>query len=554
MPGPRRPHLDPRIWLSAGLAVLLVTVLLARWTLFRQPRDGASSMTLPDLPPTVATESTRPPRRNGAPAVDATAKISPMDITENFDLLWASPTSGTAIDLPAALPGAQFIVRLRLAELWQHPEFQKTVKLLGTPVELAIRQVQQGCGLAAEDIDQLTITAAALQDERVDWISHVVLRSGVTLPPTWTPSAQGQKDESHAATQYIEYQLPAAGNDSRLQAARIVLIANTPQAQLVIAPREQTWPDLRNEVGAVLLRSDLERLRAMSDQERQLTVIASTAFLMSHAKWLEPMLDSSTLGRSVVRDTTAVMLSAHWDRQEFYVEFAAAAPFEQQARLADRYQDWASSWCASQQADRNGWPEHIRQSPFGRRWPRMVEFFTERLRVTRLAEVTLANASLPIHASHNLFCGILLARRIQATHDEVVSRPRLPLDWSALLSQPVTYRFEQRPLDDAVAGLERLIREAVPGAEWVRLVVDGSSLEAAGITRNQQIRDFQANDLRLADVLQKLADLAQPARRARESGDLVWAREAADSNLQLWLTTRDRLRESTNLRGIEPDR
>ena len=66
----------------------------------------------------------------------------------------------------------------------------------------------------------------------------------------------------------------------------------------------------------------------------------------------------------------------------------------------------------------------------------------------------------------------------------------------ALLDLPITLSFRQESLESALAGLEEVVREKLrPARQLVRLELDGRALQLEGITRNQQLRNFQAIDM-----------------------------------------------------------
>ncbi len=547
----RRVRIEPRIWFGlALLAALSVSIAGTTWLLFRGRvnLDPARMQRSPQPQPSRQDAAQPTPLQRDRREIPLTAT------SDSADLPWTSPTCGRPLDIAGLLGGVQLIVRLRMSELWRDQEFQRTWKLWAAATGAARRESEQPWGLQFGDIDQLTLLVAPDREQSVDWAAHVVLSPSVSLPATWV-SASASDDRGSAPT-LVEYEITAAqeGTVGR-SACRVISAPGARQLELLITRWGRIAREPLDEKPALLFRHDLEQLHALSDEARHITVITTTSFVTSHPVWFRSLPGYSALTRTILRGTTANLLSAHFMQHELYLELISATPLEQQQQMPDRYREWVSSWCVAQPSATAGWPEAIRSSPFGRRWPEMAEFVRSQMRYGHVADLTIVNASLPVHASHNLVCGILLSETQHLPrHARLPERPS-GFSWPSLLASRITYRFEQRSLDHALAGLEALVRDAVPAAEQLRLVIDGPSLASAGMTRNQQIRNFNVNDMPLAGVLSKLAELAQPGTPAEEASRLVWA---YDANLQggyeLTLTTAETPRSNANLTVVAPNR
>jgi hypothetical protein len=163
------------------------------------------------------------------------------------------------------------------------------------------------------------------------------------------------------------------------------------------------------------------------------------------------------------------------------------------------------------------------------------------MRIANVGDVTIASATLPAAAAHNLTLGSHLSVQRQAGPASPALQAEAAgstfpapagLDPAALvgvLKARINFKFDQQSLEFALRDLQSLVRETVAGAVAFEIQVDGLSLRADGITRNQQIGNFQADNKTVAQVLTQLVRQADPALASveaeipRPSGTLVWA-------------------------------
>ena len=143
----------------------------------------------------------------------------------------------------------------------------------------------------------------------------------------------------------------------------------------------------------------------------------------------------------------------------------------------------------------------------------------------------IVNGYLHSYAAHNLMLGSELA---------IASNPiRRPLDVASplggtstslrdyLQQQKIDLTFPQRSLEVALNDLKNELNDigAAEGRK-VKIEIAGPDLQSDGITRNQQIANFAAKDMVVADVLTALAIKANPVPGIGDTSDtnqkLVW--------------------------------
>ena len=107
--------------------------------------------------------------------------------------------------------------------------------------------------------------------------------------------------------------------------------------------------------------------------------------------------------------------------------------------------------------------------------------------------------------------------------------------------------FDQEPIEVAL----RLVGEEAnaqlpPGTPPVRFALDGDAFEKAGITRNQQLRDFRFEQQTVRDALTEIAKRGNPDRTVSDlrqvAQNLMWIvmpdPESANQAPMISLTTR----------------
>ena len=102
-----------------------------------------------------------------------------------------------------------------------------------------------------------------------------------------------------------------------------------------------------------------------------------------------------------------------------------------------------------------------------------------------------------------------------------------PRTVAELLNSPLSLTFAADSLEFAMQNVENAVRDAYPNLPFPFAVkVLGSDLEKNGITRNQQIRDFNQQNKSVAEILTAMAMKANPIRTVKEPHEkdqqLIW--------------------------------
>ncbi|HAC91193.1 MAG TPA: hypothetical protein DCF63_11265, partial [Planctomycetaceae bacterium] len=154
-----------------------------------------------------------------------------------------------------------------------------------------------------------------------------------------------------------------------------------------------------------------------------------------------------------------------------------------------------------------------------------------------------ANGYLPSESLSSLFLGSWLAVQPFATvaDSQVPSSggsaagisPNEPMTIEQFLQRKISLSFAQEPIERAEAlvgeeaneGLQASPDKVAASRLW-RFALDGSAFERSGITRNQQLRDFDVRDQSIRKALTEIAKRGNPVTTVQDTRDsqqqLIW--------------------------------
>jgi hypothetical protein len=468
-------------------------------------------------------------------AMAMTAVLLPLSSSQGQGerSLWESPTSGRPWSLQYAPQGAQCHFFLRPAAILQSAEAQRTLRALGPAMERGLADWAADRMIDLSTVQRLRVSIPAGRRGTLDNVAVVQWASGKPLPRDWKAlDVERRTDDRHSA-----YYSP--GRSSLLA---WIPTRNGPTIA-VVGPDAAVREIAERPAAVPLLRREMEQLRKQSDADRLFSVLASPQFLRANMGRFDPATKEGLKYLKGLWDegAQAVEFSAHLSGEvELFLELKLVGTYDSHAALPNRIRGAMSGYV--ERAGRNN-----RQSLAGlaSRWPQMVSMVNQQLRVANDGDVTIANVTLPAAAAHNLALGssLFLQRGMAAlatnANPSRIAMPRLDseasvpdeIDAAALvnvLKATVDFSFGQQSLEFALRDLQQLIRDTVDGGGAFEIQMDGPSLRDAGITRNQQISNFDARRRTVAQVLTQLVREADPSRNegAEASGTeavLIWA-------------------------------
>jgi hypothetical protein len=182
------------------------------------------------------------------------------------------------------------------------------------------------------------------------------------------------------------------------------------------------------------------------------------------------------------------------------------------------------------------------------RYRSMVAFLSDYTRVGSDRQQATLNAYLPPQAAANLAVGTELVLHSAPGARAVASAAETPKGPSTIeeaLEEKITLKFASDQLDFAVANVKSALEAKYPAMPLkLNLKIVGKHLEANGITRNQQVRDFDQQDKTVAEVLTAMVRKANPPPVEDPSTPeqkLVWAvaNDPDTGEKSILITTRD---------------
>ena len=93
-----------------------------------------------------------------------------------------------------------------------------------------------------------------------------------------------------------------------------------------------------------------------------------------------------------------------------------------------------------------------------------------------------------------------------------------PLSIEEYLARPIKLSFDQEPIETALRLVGEEANANLPaGTPQLRFALDGGAFERAGITRNQQLRDFKHDGLPMRDALTTIAKRGNPVTTVKDT-------------------------------------
>lgn len=499
--------------------------------------------------PGSSTTKANSPRPNGdargkrkTPSGESTARF--VVRPDDGELLWMPPTSGDPVELSYLAPGAQFLLIARPQAIVKSPHGASTLKALGPEFEAARRSWEAAAGYPLDKINQLVIGFHSTSAEPLASMT-VTLRDAE--PMDRLLDAWGKP----AAIDYAGAKYYVAGDWAYYVPDQEEIV------QFVMAPESLVREVVDTRDAPPFLRREMARLLQQTDRRRHLSLLFAPDFLAQDQLLDTPFaidlrLVNGALAWLLGDDVKACLLSMQWD-ETFYVELRVygltGVDSERVAKKLRQRIDEIPNKIELVLAQ--VYPA-IYWRRVALRFPEMVRFLQKYTRIGVEDNQAIVNAVLPGQASHNLvFAGeMMLGTEGGALPDDAAQPPStaaVPSSLDQLLTTRMNLSFAQKSLEFAVEDLASDIREAYPSLPFpFDIQIMGTDLQLNGITRNQQISEFAAENQTIAEILTAIVMRANPVTTVTSPAEpdqkLIWVvgPDPADAEKQILLiTTRD---------------
>lgn len=496
---------------------------------------------------------TRPPATVPTPVpVSTDPRADQFEIVaQTNDVPWLPPTLPSPIHLDLLPHGGQLFLAFRPRQIWSQATTKQLLALFDSELVEYWKHINELAGIPFESIDSITLAVYPGQADQ----SMTVLRVRLATPRSLSDLRARWKvaNEAKHGDQTLLISTPE----------RAYFVPNQPLAssqsvsEFAVGPVElmQESAQVRGIPGP--LNAQIERLLEHTDVAGDLSILLSPPYLFGDGRSLIeqrfPELQSvlqQIIGGDVRAAACRVSFEPTW-----YIEARLIGTSDRDAgRLSDQLKRLlASSESAYQQRIVSHVP-HTYWRELAFKFPRMLEIMSRYSRIGIEDGEVIINAYLPSHAAPNMLVASWLAlsdlpgasdtnSAAGTTNSDVVRAS----DIEAYLNRPITLRFDQEAIEVALQLIADEANEGLPaGSTEIRFELDGGAFEKNGITRNQQIRDFQHNALPVRDALTALAKRGNPDPSVtdlrHENQKLVWLVKHGPSQSVapiISLTTRD---------------
>ncbi len=429
------------------------------------------------------TESHQPGAGPAATAGDDTAD-GPAAGSTGPASLTASPTQGDPIPLEMVPSGAQILVHLRPAELWQAESQGEEVRYcLGPLGEFLDQQLKTICKKPPQDIDSVLLAWIANTRGTPPSLAAVVRLKEDAKKSELLDMFGGERVETYGRPVYIN-------NDQ----AALILDLKT----YAIGPTKFAQDMVESIGGRAAFSSGIEEIMAKTDRDRHCTIIFEPTAVLLDEEFLAPAMARPLLRECMDwfgDDAEAVAWSFQLEQDRFFSDLVVrnkttVRPMALQERMLEKVGQVPKELLRLVQQMK---PTEVGKRKVIGRLPAMTKAFAmSTVGQTGSRHVELITP-LPERAAPNLALGILLAWD-ESTRTKFSDKPAAVPSEDTKTNIPVAERlkkkididFRRTPLQDAITYI---------GDETkVKMDIDGDALKFAGYTKNMA-QEYKADQI-----------------------------------------------------------
>ena len=446
---------------------------------------------------------------DGKEVVQSVRIVDQEVVPDDGKLLWASPTSGMPYGLQFVPPDVQLLLFTRPKDILVSEEGARVIKALGPEFQAMWSSWEADTGLQLNQVKSM-ILGFHSDGGTQPRISLVACMSEPVADLVRTAWGVATKTDNGFGELY------------QVASGTILVPATTDETTIVLGKLRDVSEVVQREGAPPLLRREMRHLLERTDEDRHVTLLAvpnfffaegRSMFAANRAKMLDPL--SWFLGDGI----QAVSASLHFG-DHFFWELRFVGQIEQPVqRLSDAIRKRIDK-VPARTAD---YFYLLRPSPYwselALRFPHMVSELQRYARVGHDDGQVVANGCLEIAAAHNLVLGCELA---------IASTPGPPIESKSveettafetiqdvLRQKKISLDFPQQSLEFAIRDVAREVMEGTPKLKFdFKIKIDGVGLETEGITRNQQVREFNISNRTVESALTELLGQVNP--------ELVW--------------------------------
>ena len=549
----RKKHNNNLWWIGGGLglaALLLLTLQLSG--LLSGPTSDNSKI-VSELSGGNSS-ATQPAGTNAgsAPLTSLDPIAEHFRLVDNSELAWAPPFPPQPIELDLLSPGPQLMVYLQ-PSLWeQQVEVSNLLSVLTTQFKSPWWSdwLQQRTGQEVKSLKSVTLAFYNVGDSRA--LPTPVLRIELTQPVSvaqltgeWTRVVDAQSDEAaifRSATG--EHYFVPQGTGSELV------------SKFACGPAELIREIAQANGQSISLNVQLQQLHSRCSQQHTLVMLGNPRYLFTDGKSLletSPTKVQDAIALVLGRNSRAALVQMSIDQQWYWELQLIGGDDKETTKLISTISQFVTT--APERVER--WLVEQTIHPYWRalalRYPQMLRSWREYTRFGLEEGAAIINGYLPSEAASNLLVASWLAAQpfnslasSAGNANPMPSPASTEIDMEKMLARSIRLSFDQEPIERALALVADEANADLPTNSIVRFELDGNAFERAGITRNQQLREFRIENQPVRVALTEIAKRGNPVTTVKDTRDadqrLIWVVKQdpqQPGRKMISLTTRD---------------
>jgi serine/threonine protein kinase len=306
--------------------------------------------------------------------------------------------------------------------------------------------------------------------------------------------------------------------------------------RIAIGSWELLKPLLESQGKSGPLRRQLDGLLQSTDSRADMTFVAAPSFIFVDGKQMFGEHSEKVIGlmREVIDDRVqAILLRSHFEPQ-LYLEYRMLGSDLQSApRDAIELKRKLETVAENVESQLAAQPAAAYWRAIANRFPQMLRTVHKYARSGAEDGQVVFNVYLPKEAIGNLAIGSWMALQGGAATGtaKVATAPKpnasAVKSVDDMLDAKISLRVEQESLEVVLQAIANELKEShTGGTEALPMAINGTAFQKDGITRNQQIRNFEFKDTSVREVLTALCRRANPVTTVQKANEkdqkVVW--------------------------------
>lgn len=307
--------------------------------------------------------------------------------------------------------------------------------------------------------------------------------------------------------------------------------------RIAIGSFELLKPLLESQGKSGPLRRQLDALLQNTDSRADVTFLAAPSFVFVDGKQMFAEHSEKILGlmREVIDDRVqAVLVRTHFEPQ-LYVEYRMFGnDIQSAARDATELKRKLEAMAEQVESQLTAQPAAAYWRAIANRFPQMLRSVNKYARAGAEDGQVVFNVYLPKEATSNLAIGSWMSlvgggggslpTKVAATPKPANSAMKTV---DEMLDAKISLRIEQESLEVVLQAIANELKESHNGGvEALPMAINGNAFQKDGITRNQQVRNFDFKETAVREILTALCRKANPVTTVQKASEkdqkVVW--------------------------------